>query len=64
MFFDGNMGPVIEKDPNIQQLRQNVANQMWDIIKDQDVVVQKDEIQFVSFEDALKELVTQKILER
>ena len=58
------MGPIIEKDPIIQQLRQNVANQMWDIIKDQDVVVQKDEIQFVSFEDALKELVTQKILER
>jgi hypothetical protein len=61
MFFAGNMGPIIEKDPIIQQLRQNVANQMWDIIKDQDVVVQKDEIQFVSFEDALKELVTQKI---
>lgn len=62
MFFDGNMGPVIEKDPIIQQLRQTVANQMWDIIKDQDVVVQKDEIQFVSFEDALKELVTKKAL--
>ena len=62
MFFTGNTGPIIEKDPIIQQLRQNVANQMWDIIKDQDVVVQKDEIQFVSFEDALKELVTQKIL--
>ena len=56
------MGPIIEKDPIIQQLRQNVANQMWDIIKDQDVVVQKDEIQFVSFEDALKELVTKKAL--
>ena len=62
MFFTGNNGPIIKKDPIIQQLRQNVANQMWDIIKDQDVVVQKDEIQFVSFEDALKELVTKKAL--
>ena len=61
MFFVGNQGPIIEKDPVIQQLRQDVANRMWDIIKSEDVVVQKDEIQFVSFEDALKELVTQKL---
>ena len=60
MFFAGNRGPTIEKDPVIQQLRQDVANRMWDIIKDEDTVPQKDEIQFVSFEDALKELVTQK----
>ena len=60
MYFVGNQGPIIEKDPAIQQLRQSVANQMWDIIKDEDVAVQKDEILFVSFEDALKELVTQK----
>ena len=61
MFFVGNQGPIIEKDPAIQQLRQDVANRMWDIIKSEDVVAQKDEIQFVSFEDALKELVTQKL---
>jgi hypothetical protein len=60
MFFASNRGPTIEKDPVIQQLRQDVANRMWDIIKDEDTVPQKDEIQFVSFEDALKELVTQK----
>lgn len=62
MFFVDNNGPVIEKDPAIQQLRQDVANRMWNIVKDDDVVVvQKDEIQFVSFEDALRELVTQKL---
>lgn len=60
MFFAGNRGPIIEKDPTIQQLRQDVATRMWDIIKDEDIVPQKDEIQFVSFEDALKELVIQK----
>lgn len=60
MFFASNRGPTIEKDPVIQQLRQDVTNRMWDIIKDEDTVPQKDEIQFVSFEDALKELVTQK----
>jgi hypothetical protein len=60
MYFIGNQGPVINKDPIIQQLRQNVANQMWDIIKEQEEVVSIDEIKFVSFEDALRELVTQK----
>ena len=60
MFFASNRGPTIEKDPVIQQLRQDVATRMWDIIKDEDIVPQKDEIQFVSFEDALKELVIQK----
>ena len=60
MYFIGNQGPVIEKDPIIQQLRQSVANQMWDIIKEQEEVVSIDEIKFVSFEDALRELVTQK----
>lgn len=61
MFFYGSNGPVIEKDPNIQMLRQNVANQLWDIVKDQEDVLQKtDEIKFVSFEDALKELVNNK----
>jgi hypothetical protein len=59
MYFVGNQGPTIEKDPIIQQLRQDVANRMWDIIKNEEVVAQKDEIQFVSFEDALKELVEQ-----
>lgn len=57
MFFVGNRGPVIEKDPNIQQLRQNVADRLWDIVKEEPVVTPKDEITFVSFEDALKELI-------
>ena len=62
MYFVGNQGPVIEKDPVIQQLRQSVANQMWDIVKDIDVPVQQEEIKFVSFKDALKELIAQKAL--
>lgn len=61
MYFIGNQGPVIKKDLNIQQLRQSVANQMWDIIKEREEVVSINEIRFVSFEDALRELVTQKI---
>jgi hypothetical protein len=57
MFFVGNQGPVIERDPNIQQLKQSVADRLWDIIKEEPAVVLKDEIKFVSFEDALKELI-------
>ena len=60
MFFVGSNGPVIEKDPNIQQLKQDVALRMWDIIKHQESPVSKDEIRFVSFEEALKELIQQK----
>ena len=48
---------MFEKDPVIQKMRQDVANQIWDIIKDEEPVAPpKEEIKFVSFEDALKEL--------
>lgn len=59
MFYSGLNGPTIEKDPEIQKIRQNVANKMWEIIQDSsDESAQ--EIQIVSFEDALKELVSLK----
>jgi hypothetical protein len=48
---------VIEKNTDVDYLKQKVANQMWDIIKDQDVpCVDKTTIRHISFEDALKEL--------
>jgi hypothetical protein len=59
MFSVGSNCPVIEKDPTIQRLRQDVANRMWDIIKDE-VVVQEPEIKFVSVEDAVRELIALK----
>ena len=54
------IGPIIEKDPNIQKLRQEVANRMWDVIKDEEPVDVKNEIAFVSFEEALRELAAAK----
>ena len=46
-----------EVEQSIQKLRQDVANQMWDIIKeDEPVALPREEIKFVSFEDAIKEL--------
>ena len=57
MFSVGSNSVMFEKDPVIQKLRQDVANQIWDIIKDEEPVAPpKEEIKFVSFEDALKEL--------
>ena len=58
MFFLGSQSPVIEKDPVIQKLKQEVTDRMWDIIKQEETVSEKtnDTIKFVSFEDALKEL--------
>jgi len=57
MFSVGSNAVEYERDPTIQQLRQSVANQMWSIIKDEaPAAPPKDEIKFVSFEDALKEL--------
>jgi len=61
MFFVGSNGPIIEKDPEIQKLRQDVANRMWDIIKEEHVQAPSNgEIQFVSFEDAIRELASMK----
>ncbi len=57
MFSFGSNAVEFEKDPTIQKLRQDVANQMWGIIKDEEpVALPKEEIKFVSFEDAIKEL--------
>ena len=59
MFYSGLNGPIIEKDPEIQKLRQSVANRMWEIIKqDEPASVATQEVRFVSFEEALKELVS------
>lgn len=61
MFYSGLNGPTIEKDPEIQKLRQSVANRMWEIIKqDEPANVPAQEVRFVSFEEALKELAVLK----
>ena len=61
MFSFGSNAVEFEKDPTIQKLRQDVANQMWNIIKDEEPAAPpKEEIKFVSFEDALKELAEMK----
>ena len=61
MFYSGLNGPTIEKDPEIQKLRQNVANRMWDIVKQEEPDNSPaQEVKFVSFEEALKELVSLK----
>jgi hypothetical protein len=63
MYYVGSQGPIIEKDPNIEALRQSVANKMWDIIKNDEVVVENpNDIKFVSFEDAVKELAELNLL--
>jgi hypothetical protein len=58
MFFAAGRGPQIIKDPNIQHLRQQVADRLWSIVQDEESNLPPDKhaIQFVSFEDALKEL--------
>jgi hypothetical protein len=58
---------LIQKDPEIDKLQANVFGQINDIIKDSCPVQetgQTNEIKFVSFEEALKELLTIKFLER
>lgn len=58
---------LIQKDPEIDKLQANVFGQINEIIKDSCPIQetkQTNEIRFVSFEDALKELVTTKFLER
>ena len=61
MFYSGLNGPTIEKDPEIQKLRQSVASRMWDIIKqDESTNTSTQEVRFVSFEEALKELAALK----
>jgi len=58
MFF----GAKVERDPEVQRLRQTVQQRMSDILKElePESVKPQEEIRFVSFEDALKELVALK----
>jgi hypothetical protein len=55
-------GATVERDPNIQKLRQDVHQRMADILKElePELVKPQEEIRFISFEDALKELVALK----
>lgn len=51
--------PIIERDPNINQLEQNVFQQLMSVIAVEEPAVEPPvtpTIQMVSFEDALKEL--------
>ena len=54
MFFK----PKIERDPNIQKLEHDIFSQMQEIVKTESPHQDQttSDIQFVSFEDALKEL--------
>ena len=56
-------GAKIEKDPQIERLRLDAFAKMAEIIEQEcpkPVVPPPEEIRFVSFEDALKELVALK----
>lgn len=54
--------PKIERDPNIQQLEQQVFSKLQDIVKQQEPFLKENdnEVRFVSFEDALRELIALK----
>jgi hypothetical protein len=52
--------PVFERDPGLRQLEQNVFQQMLDVLPQEpkSVEIPKQEVNFISFEDALKELTS------
>jgi hypothetical protein len=54
MFFR----PKIERDPNIQKLERDVFSQMQEILKTEPLEQGQatPDVQFVSFEDAIREL--------
>jgi hypothetical protein len=54
MFFR----PKIERDPNIQKLERDVFSQMQEIVKTEPLQQGQatSDVQFVSFEDAIREL--------
>lgn len=58
MFFR----PKIERDPNIQKLEQEVFSQMREIVKTEPLQQGQatTDLEFVSFEDAIKELAHMK----
>lgn len=63
MFSVGPNSVEYERDPTVDVLRQNVTNQIWNIIQHEEPTAAQppqDEIKFVSFEDALKELASMK----
>lgn len=54
-------GVKIEKDPEVQKLTQNVFQQLAEIVAPHETAVEnQQDIQFVSFEQALKELAALK----
>lgn len=58
MFYYGKQSPVIERDPEIQKLEQIIDNKIQKIINQTTPTQPKSaEIRFVSFEEALKELI-------
>jgi hypothetical protein len=54
-----NQRPIIERDPEVSSLVNRVKQQMFDIAQTMDCpdIGPKNEVTFVSFEDALKELI-------
>ena len=59
MFYFGPNGPVVERDPEVQRLRDNVLSRIQDIVEKESPTIASspDLIKFVSYEEALKELV-------
>jgi hypothetical protein len=52
--------PIFERDPGLIQLEQNIFQQMLNVLPQEPKIVEqpKQEVNFVSFEDALKELTS------
>lgn len=61
MFYVGTNGPVIEKDPEIQKLCEDSWSRMRDVVLPEiSFEMAPDAIAFISYEDALKELIDMK----
>ena len=50
--------PIIERDPNVRKLEQEVFARMHELVKPEPLeqTAATPEVEFISFEDALKEL--------
>lgn len=50
--------PIIERDPNVRKLEQNIFARMHEIVKPEPLqeLTATPDVEFVSFEQALKEL--------
>jgi hypothetical protein len=53
-------GVKIQRDPEVNKLQLSVDQRLLEIVKKVDPEPPKEEIKFVSFEDALKELIALK----